>query len=48
MEIRLKWFEHVEIIFLSNIVKKVDEIDNSQIRKANGRILKNISIKETI
>ena len=46
VENRLRWFEHVERRPVDAVVRRVDQIEESQVKRGRGRPKK--TIKETI
>jgi len=46
VENRLRWFGHIERIHIDVVVRKVDQMEESQIRRSRGRPRK--TIRETI
>jgi len=46
VETRLRWFEHVERRRVDSVVRRVDQIERSQITRGRGRPRK--TIRETI
>jgi len=46
IENRLRWFEHVERMSVDAVVRRVDQMEKSQVKRGRGRSRK--TIRETI